>query len=240
VLDRRRLAAPAEIPQQDEQIALLQEKGIALEARHLERLRESGRKVVEIEAGASLTDRVERTRAAMRAGVDVIYQGALLSPPWHGCSDFLALGPFGYEVAATKLSAVCALRRELAISHDDEPRRLRAFRLKPFSRGAGSITACGAFRNNALGSEVAGGCKYARTVAVDMVHEEDAGTASAAQPMVICLVACRAQVLHLLGLNHDVAVFSNSKALIRSARGGLLERDDRLNAKSRESGRHGR
>ena len=53
----------------------------------------------------------ERTRQAMRDGADVIYQGALTAPGWHGYSDFLLkvdtpsdLGDYSYEVADTKLA----------------------------------------------------------------------------------------------------------------------------------------
>ncbi len=47
----------------------------------------------------------------MRKGVDVVYQGALTAPGWHGYSDFLfrvetpsKFGSYSYEVADTKLT----------------------------------------------------------------------------------------------------------------------------------------
>jgi predicted RecB family nuclease len=111
-LDLRQLAAPTELPPADDHAVLLQEKGLEHEKAYLASLRAQGLQVVEIEAGASLRDRVERTRAAMAAGAEAIYQGALFNSPWHGYADFLlrtdetpsALGRFAYEVADTKLS----------------------------------------------------------------------------------------------------------------------------------------
>jgi uncharacterized protein len=53
----------------------------------------------------------EQTRDAMRQGAEVIYQGALTAPGWHGYSDFLLkvdtaseFGSYSYEVADTKLA----------------------------------------------------------------------------------------------------------------------------------------
>src|SRR6185437_475053 len=64
---------------------------------------------VEISRG-NLAANAERTRAALAAGADVVFQGAFLSGNWGGWSDFLervnkpsALGAFSYEVADTKL-----------------------------------------------------------------------------------------------------------------------------------------
>ena len=95
----------------DPYLELLKQKGNAHEAQYLEQLKRAGRSVREIARVASLNDMAEATRAAMRDGVDVIYQGALVELPWHGYSDFLlrvdspsALGPWSYEVADTKLA----------------------------------------------------------------------------------------------------------------------------------------
>ena len=90
---------------------LLQEKGLEHEKDYLWRLRESGRSIEEITSAGTLDDRVAATRAAMRRGIDIIYQGALTTTPWHGYSDFLrrvdspsALGAWSYEVGDTKLA----------------------------------------------------------------------------------------------------------------------------------------
>ncbi len=112
VLDLRHLAKPAAFAADDEQAVLLQQKGIEHERAYLSRLVTEGREVIEIPAHGGLSERVGRTLAAMRNGADVVYQGALLAPPWHGYSDFLLrvdgletrFGPYGYEVADTKLS----------------------------------------------------------------------------------------------------------------------------------------
>ena len=93
-----------------EDAELLQKKGDAHEAAHLERLRAAGKHVVEIPRSGDLGRDAEATRAALARGADVIFQGAFLSGRWGGWSDFLervetpsALGPFSYEVADTKL-----------------------------------------------------------------------------------------------------------------------------------------
>src|SRR5260221_10782575 len=88
-LDLRQLVTPIELPPSDEQAALLQEKGLEHERAYLERLKAQGQSVVELDGEMPLEQRVRLTRDAMAAGPDVIYQGALFAPPWHGYSDFL-------------------------------------------------------------------------------------------------------------------------------------------------------
>jgi len=92
-----------------EDAALLQRQGEAHEAAHLERLSKSGRKIFEINRG-ELAINAEETRAALKSGADVIFQGAFLSGNWGGWSDFLErvdlpslLGDYSYEVTDTKL-----------------------------------------------------------------------------------------------------------------------------------------
>ena len=59
-----------------------------------------------------LHEAVDRTTKAMRAGTEVIYQGALLDGDWRGYADFLervaapspAFGDYSYEVVDTKLA----------------------------------------------------------------------------------------------------------------------------------------
>ena len=109
-LDLRNLDAPVAFPVEDAQTKLLQEKGFEHERAYLERLRAEGRSVVEIE-GEDIVEKAERTRAALAAAPDVIFQGAFLDGPWQGYSDFLlkvdrpsTLGDYSYEVADTKLS----------------------------------------------------------------------------------------------------------------------------------------
>lgn len=124
VLDLRQLSAPVDFPPEDEQAVLLQEKGIAHERAYLDRLRAEGRTVVEIPDRGALSERVELTRAAMAAGPDVIYQGALRSGAWHGFSDFLLkapgvdseCGPFAYDIADTKLARSAKPKHVLQLS----------------------------------------------------------------------------------------------------------------------------
>jgi uncharacterized protein len=110
-LDLRRLTDPMVVAPSDPMADLLAHKGIEHERAYLETLRRSGRSVGELDEKAPLEQRVARTREAMRDGVDIIYQGALLRAPWQGYSDFLErverpslLGPWSYEVLDTKLA----------------------------------------------------------------------------------------------------------------------------------------
>ena len=89
----------------------LLERGLAHEREYVEHLRSQGRAVVEI-AGAGIDrTRAERTIEAMRAGADVIVQGAFLKDSWGGRTDVLLrveepsdLGAWSYEVVDTKLA----------------------------------------------------------------------------------------------------------------------------------------
>src|SRR5260221_3476358 len=110
-LDRRNIDEPAPVTEDDPYLVLLQEKGIEHERRYLDTLRREGRDIVDIAAEGSLEDRVTRTKEAMAAGAEVIYQGALLNGIWHGFADFLVrvpnqsrLGALSYEPIDTKLS----------------------------------------------------------------------------------------------------------------------------------------
>jgi predicted RecB family nuclease len=95
----------------DSQAELLQQKGVEHEQAFLSSLMDSGFRIAEVPTNLTLEERVILTRQAMSEGSDVIYQGALLGPPWHGYSDFLRrvetpslLGAYSYEVIDTKLS----------------------------------------------------------------------------------------------------------------------------------------
>ncbi len=64
------------------------------------------------DGATTLSAAVEATEAAMRAGAEVIYQGALVDGDWRGFADFLervptpspAFGDYSYEVVDTKLA----------------------------------------------------------------------------------------------------------------------------------------
>jgi predicted RecB family nuclease len=111
-LDLRQLTDTVKIAGPDDAAALIQAKGLEYERSYLARLKASGRNVAEITGdGLSLADRVGLTRKAMQSGVDVVYQGALVSPPWLGYADFLervdeasSLGSWSYEAVDTKLA----------------------------------------------------------------------------------------------------------------------------------------
>ncbi|MCC5967487.1 MAG: TM0106 family RecB-like putative nuclease [Natronohydrobacter sp.] len=109
-LDLMRLRGVGPEPRADsEDAALLQKQGDAHEIAHLDRLKTSGRSVVEI-ARSDLAADAALTRETLAQGAQVVFQGAFQSGNWGGWADFLerverpsALGPFSYEVADTKL-----------------------------------------------------------------------------------------------------------------------------------------
>jgi uncharacterized protein len=100
----------------DPEVVLLQERGDAHELAYLERLRGQGLSVhVGSKDGLTTPERLTAaeadTVAAMRRGVDVIYQATLFDGRWRGHADFLLrvagasdLGDWHYEVADTKLA----------------------------------------------------------------------------------------------------------------------------------------
>jgi uncharacterized protein len=92
----------------DPTLEVLREKGIEHEAQYLSHLKAQGLSVVELpEHSATPAD----TLAAMKDGVDVIFQAALDDGRWRGRADFLLktdgasdLGDYHYEVLDTKLA----------------------------------------------------------------------------------------------------------------------------------------
>src|SRR6185295_3028851 len=96
-LERAALAGLVEKPiRNDPTIDLIARRGEAHEARYLEQLRRSGRRVVEIHNGEGFASRgdglrgaAEETVAAMRDGADVVYQGTFFDGTWVGHADFL-------------------------------------------------------------------------------------------------------------------------------------------------------
>jgi uncharacterized protein len=111
-LDLARLEGRGPEPREDDEEAmLLQEKGDAHEAAHLESLKASGLNVVEVpREGLSLVDGLVETKRALASGADIIFQAALTRGNWGGWSDFLervdrpsSLGSFSYVVTDTKL-----------------------------------------------------------------------------------------------------------------------------------------
>jgi predicted RecB family nuclease len=111
VLDLHQLVTPVDLPPDDSQARLLQEKGFEHERAYLAQLRTEGKTVAEILGDEDIEAKATRTRSALREGAAVIYQGAFLEGRWQGYSDFLIkvprpslLGDFSYEVVDTKLA----------------------------------------------------------------------------------------------------------------------------------------
>src|SRR5664279_129976 len=98
----------------DDALNLVFTKGMDHEWAYLQRLREEGRVVTEIPTRYDVAGRIEaeqQTLAAMRAGVDVIYQATFYDGQWVGQADFLlrtprpsGLGDWAYDIADTKLA----------------------------------------------------------------------------------------------------------------------------------------
>lgn len=105
----------------DPALELLRLRGLSHEQRYVEKLTADGRHVVTIAGDAELRDAdfwatgIARTRSAMAAGADVIYQAPLSAGGYSGIADFLlrvdepsALGAYSYEVLDAKLRAETA------------------------------------------------------------------------------------------------------------------------------------
>ena len=110
-LDRLNFDEPMEKTATDDQTKLIQDKGFAHEKNFLDKLGELHQNITEITQDASLDERVAATIAAIRDGVEVIYQATLVRGNLIGHADFLvrvgnvdAQGCYQYEVADTKLA----------------------------------------------------------------------------------------------------------------------------------------
>ena len=110
-LDLAVLAGTQSPPQwRDPALAALQERGLELEQAYLGYLRAQGLQIAEPRSEEDRSS-LDRTLAAMRDGVDIIYQAALQSGPWQGRADFLCrvnepsqFGAWSYEAIDTKLA----------------------------------------------------------------------------------------------------------------------------------------
>lgn len=151
-----------EEPERGADAELLARKGDEHEAAYLARLKGEGREIVEITmddgSPESLAVAVAETEAAMRAGAEVIYQGAFLRDGLRGHTDFLFrvdresdLGDHSYEVADTKLARrakpyfilqLCFYSELVAATQGREPERIHvvlgdrthhSFRIAEFS-----------------------------------------------------------------------------------------------------------
>lgn len=123
----------------DPELDRIAKRGEQHEKRFIDELRAGGKEVCSLD-GVPLKEAAARTVEAMRAGVEVIYQGALFDGRWQGRPDFLmrteqpsGAGAWSYEVWDTKLarhakaSAVlqlCVYSGLLARVQDLEPERM--------------------------------------------------------------------------------------------------------------------
>jgi predicted RecB family nuclease len=120
----------------DDQAELVFRKGCEHEAAYLARLRADGKTVVEISLEPDFDwDRAAReTEAAIRDGVDVVYQGVLMDDRCRGQADFLERQQDGtYEAVDTKLARsarpayilqLCFYSERLAAIQGVEPARI--------------------------------------------------------------------------------------------------------------------
>jgi predicted RecB family nuclease len=106
------LEMPLPRAEDDAAAVLLQEKGHDHESRYLERLQIAHAQVTDLSAlSGDVSNRIAYTLEEMKAGAEVIYQGALGIGDFIGYPDFLRrvdkpsdLGSFSYEVVDTKLA----------------------------------------------------------------------------------------------------------------------------------------
>jgi predicted RecB family nuclease len=92
-------------------LEILWERGARHERQFVDHLIKEGCQVVRIEGVGVTHEAVEQTLAAMKAGTQIIVQGALASGRWGGRADILrriatpsALGDWSYEILDTKLA----------------------------------------------------------------------------------------------------------------------------------------
>ncbi len=121
---------------ENEQAELVFRKGREHEAAYLERLRAGGKDVCEISLEPDLdwVRAARETQEAIAAGVDVVYQGVLMSDGWRGVADFLERQEDGgYEALDTKLARtakpayilqLCFYSDQLARIQGREPERI--------------------------------------------------------------------------------------------------------------------
>ncbi|SDC86293.1 TM0106 family RecB-like putative nuclease [Paraburkholderia lycopersici] len=107
------LVTPLPRNPEDEQLALVQERGLAHEKAWLAELTSQSGRVIDVNdhAGRDIRSRVAVTLDAMHQGFDVIYQAAFLDGCLLGYADFLVkrptpswLGDYSYEAVDTKLA----------------------------------------------------------------------------------------------------------------------------------------
>jgi predicted RecB family nuclease len=118
------------------QAELIRAKGDEHEAAYLQRLRDDGRDIVEIDLASDFDwDRAAgESQEAMRAGREIIYQAVLDDGAWRGLADFVIRQPNGnYEAVDTKLARhtrpahilqLCFYTEQIARIQGSEPREM--------------------------------------------------------------------------------------------------------------------
>ena len=96
---------------EDPLFELLIKRGLEHEAKYVESLRTDGRRIVDLSDVKDREALLKQTLDAMRAGADVIVQGALCDGRWFGKPDVIqrlekpsSLGSWSYEISDTKLA----------------------------------------------------------------------------------------------------------------------------------------
>jgi uncharacterized protein len=108
----------------DPGLELLIRLGLEHEQAYLKTLREEGLGIVEISTEMSRTDALAATNAALRAGVDVVYQPVFQDGDSYGRADFVKrvdkpsdLGNWSYEVIEAKLARSTKVRAVIQLCH---------------------------------------------------------------------------------------------------------------------------
>ncbi len=130
----------AEPPAPGDEAQLVFRKGLEHEHAYLQHLRDDGLSVAVVEQDGDWPRAREETLAAMRSGVNVVYQAALTGEGWRGVADFLirvetpsALGDWSYEALDTKLARhakpayvlqLCFYSERLAALQGADPERI--------------------------------------------------------------------------------------------------------------------
>jgi uncharacterized protein len=112
ILDRWSLDEPLERAEDSDEAELVQNRGFEHEHAYLQKAQDLAASYIDIKTvGESQEAQLEATIAAMKDGVDLIYQAAFLQEPMIGYADFLKkvdkpskLGSYSYEIIDTKLS----------------------------------------------------------------------------------------------------------------------------------------
>ncbi len=111
-LDRWHLDEPMQRAEDSDEAELIQNRGFEHELAYLKKAQGLASSYVDIKkVGESRDAQIEATIAAMKQGVDLIYQATFLQAPMIGYADFLKkvdkpsqLGSYSYEIIDTKLS----------------------------------------------------------------------------------------------------------------------------------------